>query len=80
MLNIKNLKKRYHTEKNEIEALEDISFDLKSNEIISDNFTSKIPLLILESMFSSVASVRYSAPKEDAVTASPFAITLSYTR
>jgi NitT/TauT family transport system ATP-binding protein len=35
MLNIKNLKKRYHTEKNEIEALEDISFDLKSNEIIS---------------------------------------------
>ena len=35
MLNINNLKKRYHTVKNEIEALEDINFDLKSNEIIS---------------------------------------------
>lgn len=35
MLNIKNLKKNYHTEKNEILAIEDISFTLKKNEIVS---------------------------------------------
>lgn len=35
MLNIKNLKKRYHTKNNETIALEDISFNLNDNEIIS---------------------------------------------
>ena len=35
MLNIKNLKKKYHTEKNEINVLDNISFNLNNNEILS---------------------------------------------
>ena len=35
LLEIKNLKKRYHTKKNEIEAIKDFSLDLNNGEFIA---------------------------------------------